>query len=116
MTTARAIAQALRRLEYLERIRAIMAELYETVDDPAFNVRRTEVVAHVAAGLKALGERVTVNNRFHRLVFDEAIEMGWTPIRNGNRRLFRGVKPKGIRRSEALAISQRNRHKMERRE
>jgi hypothetical protein len=94
-----------RRAELRSRHLPVLVQAFETTTDPAFCLRRLEVVAEVA---KALGERV--NNDLFRDVVRVAQALGWEPVKNQNRSLFRGVKRRGQDDAEALAVSRANRH------
>ena len=79
---------------------------FETVPaDPRFCVRRSEVVDHV---VRALGIEV-LNNRVFADVERAARSIGWQPVKNGGRSLFRCVKRKGQDDAEALVVSRAHR-------
>jgi hypothetical protein len=88
-----------------EKVREALGAAYETAPGPAYCVRRLEVVEHVA---RTLNIRV-LNNTVHADAERAARALGWVPIKNGNRRLFRGVKRRDHDEQEALAVSRANR-------
>ncbi len=95
------------RQEHAEHIRAALDSAFESLPgDHRFCIRRTEAVHHVA---KTLGIRV-VNNRLFREVAGVAQTLGWEPIKNGGRSLFRCVKSRTVPSDSALSISKSHRY------
>jgi len=103
--TQELVAARERRLEArAERVRAAMLAGYRK-DGPAFCVRRTEVVEHVA---RRLGIPVVSYQLFVE-VADAATVLGWQTVCCGGRQLFRGVRNRRQSAAEALARSRANR-------
>jgi hypothetical protein len=98
----RVLEEKLRREKRTRNLREVLVAAYETTPGPQFCVRRLEVVQHAA---QALGIRVVNNTVFHE-VENAACALGWEPIRNGGRSLFRCVKLRGQDDASALAASQ----------
>lgn len=84
-----------------------MLSAFESAPGPQFCVRRTEVVEHVA---RELGGEV-VNNALFAEIEAAARALGWQPIRNGQRRLFRSCKRREFDCEQALAASRQQRSK-----
>ena len=98
---------ALQELTARAKIRSAIESVFETVPgEGRFCVRRLEVVEHVS---RMLGIRV-INNRTFARVERVVRDMGWEPIKNGNRSLFRCAKRKHQDRDEALLVSEANRY------
>lgn len=98
---------ALKELAARAKLRNAIESVFETVPGEArFCVRRLEVVEHVS---RVLGIRI-INNRIFARVERVARDMGWEPIKNGNRSLFRCAKRKDQDQDEALLVSEANRH------
>ena len=89
------------------QLREALQNGFETVPgDRELCVRRLDVVEHVTS---TLGIKV-INNRVFADIEREAAALGWEPIKNGGRSLFRCVKRKDHDRDEALMVSRANRH------
>jgi hypothetical protein len=96
-----------RKRDIEEKQREALESAFELVPgDRRFCIRRLEVVDHVA---RVLGIRVVNNVTFHD-VEQMAVKLGWEPVKNGGRALFRCVKRRDLDQEAALAISRRNRH------
>lgn len=79
-----ALVHIVRRLERIERIRSLVTDRYEYVDDVKQRVRRAEVVAYVA---ERLGE--VVNNRLYGAVKAAVKTLNWQPIARPDGRWYR---------------------------
>lgn len=93
-----------KRLDEEKRLKwtAALESQFETVaGDQRFCVRRLDVVEHVAQVLNI----PVLNNRVFADVARAASSLGWQPVKNGGRSLFRCVKPRGIGLEEALTVS-----------
>jgi hypothetical protein len=102
------IAEEKRRREvYGRKLRVTIAEAFEVMPDrPQFCVRRLQVTEHVA---RAVGVLV-MNDAFHADVTREARALGFVPIKNGGRALFRYARRRDHDEVAALAASRENRH------
>lgn len=87
---ARVIRTVVKRLERLERIRALMAANWELIGERKLVVRRDDVVNDVASHLNE-----DIGDRLRTAVLLLAKQLGWKPIKYGNRRLFACVKRRG---------------------
>lgn len=98
----RLVRTVVKRLERLERIRATMSDEYEHTGDRAHLIRRDTVAQHVA---EVIGEEV--NNRLRTAVLLLGKQLGWRPIKRGNRRLFACVKLRAVGAEDAARISKK---------
>lgn len=99
-TRSRLVHAVVKRLERLERIRVAMSDEFEFTGDRAHLVRRDSVAAHVGA---AIDEEV--NNRLRAAIVLLGKQLGWRPIKRGNRRLFACVKLRSMPADEAAQLS-----------
>ena len=98
--------EAERRKEVERKWREALEIAFESVPgDRRFCVRKTEVMDHVAW---TLGIRAVNNNTFRQLVRIGEL-LGWESVKNGNRSLFRCVKPRSLDAITALAVSRKHR-------
>jgi hypothetical protein len=87
-------------------MRAAMADKFEFTGNRKHCVRRDAVTEHVAA---TIGEEVSPKLRTGVALL--AKQLGWHPVRNGNRRLFASVKARAMPLDEALERSKELRRK-----
>lgn len=97
-TPRRLVSTVVKRLERLERMRALMDERWESTGDRKHLVRRDDVAVYVAL---ALGEEVSSQVRASVRLLGK--QLGWAVVRLHNRRVFRGVKRRGQDAAEARA-------------
>jgi hypothetical protein len=86
-TPTRLIRTVVKRLERLERIRAIMNDAFVFTGDRKDRFRRDIVTALVAEELKE-----EVSPRLRATIIALGKQLGWRPLMNGNRALFCCVK------------------------
>ncbi len=102
----RIVRTCARRIVELERVREAALEGFEATDSASYCVRRMDVVNHVAGSLGILADI-----RLVRSVKAVALGLGWRPVVSRNKRLFSGVRLKGIAPDEALRRSRELRGK-----
>lgn len=102
----RALRIMVKRLDRLERIRALALDAFEFIDDKRFCVRRMAVVEHVSREL-----RLPISNQLCTSVALAVRSLGFEPVKCAQRRLFRKVRPRGLDEATALLRSQELRRK-----
>jgi hypothetical protein len=96
-----ALLKALRaRVETWRQIIEIAEAGWECTGDPRHAVRRSEVVAAVAAAFGVAPSRV-----LYARVTTVMSSRGWIPISPSNQRLYRGVKRRAHTDEEAVALA-----------
>ena len=95
---AKVIGKVASRLTELEEVRQHCEAAFEVTGDIRFAIRRTTAVEHVAKAMKR-----QVDKRLHQTVRLLATKwLGWRAVKHRNKRLYVGVRRKGLTDEQAL--------------
>lgn len=100
-----AVARFRALLTMRERVRAAILAAFEPVDDPAFAVRRLDVVQ---VALRASGRKVA-SPKFQTMIREVVEGLGAEAVAPHNRRVFRKLRPRGMSEAEARALGRAQR-------